>query len=103
MLVCELAVERLGTQDDRVLGANDHVIVEMVMWEIEVAADSLLDLAVAGITPQLYLGESELFATTIETDVQGTIEHLCHLYIPPLFKKCDVDVSTMYLLFVKWI
>ena len=84
MLVCELAVERLGTQDDRVLSANDHVVVEMVAWEIEVAADSLFDLGIIGITSQVELGESEFLAATIETDVQGAIKHLCHLFIPSI-------------------
>lgn len=82
MLVCELAVERLGTQDDRVLRANDHVVVEVLAWEIEVAADSLLDLGIVGITSQMELGESEIFAATIETDVKGAGKHLCHLFIP---------------------
>lgn len=81
-LVCELAVERLGTQDDRVLRAHDHIVIEVLAWEIEVAADSLLDLNVTGIAFQMELGESEFFAATIETDVQGAGKHLCHLFVP---------------------
>ncbi len=64
------------------VGANDYVIMKEGAREIKVYGNTLLDLCVASIAPEVQLRQWQLFATTIKAHMNGLAHGLCHLEFP---------------------
>jgi len=85
------------------ISANDHMIVKGGAREIKVYGNTLLDLCIASIAPEVQLRQWQLFATTIKAHMNGLIHHLCHLEFPPLLALFHIDIMFISLLFVNFI